>query len=234
MPVYRLDDNSLGFPPPSEADENGLLAIGGDFRPERMIAAYSMGIFPWSEYLGAPLWYSPDPRMVLTTDALHVGRSLKKILRRGDYEITLDAAFADVVQRCRDVPRPGQQGTWITSGYVTSMLRLHELGVAHSAEAWRDGELAGGLYGLCLGRVFFGESMFARAPNASKVAFVHLVRQLEAWEIDLIDCQMETPHLRRFGAVSWRRARFVDALAERVHAPTVGGPWRLTIGKVTG
>ncbi len=228
MPVYRLDDESLAFPPPSEAEEGGLLAIGGDFRTERMIVAYSMGIFPWSEYGGKPLWYSPDPRLVLTPSALHVGRSLRKILRRGDYEVTLDQAFPEVLERCRSAPRPGQDGTWITSAYMDAYLHLHTLGLAHSAEAWRDGELVGGLYGMSLGGAFFGESMFARAPNASKVAFVTLVRQLEAWGITLIDCQVETEHLSRFGAEEWPRARFLDALASAIAAPTRAGRWQLT------
>lgn len=229
MPIFRLDKRVLTFPPPHLADSSGLLAVGGDFEPERLLRAYAAGIFPWSEYAGQPLWYSPDPRLVLTTDGLHVRRSLAKILRRGDYEVRLDTAFDQVVARCAAAPRPGQTGTWITPRYVASLKALHAMGFAHSAEAWRDGELVGGLYGLSIGAAFFGESMFTVAPNASKVAFVTLVRQLAAWDIDLIDCQVATSHLRSFGAEEWSRDRFLAALAEAVAAPTRVGSWALTV-----
>jgi len=234
MPIFRLDKAALFFPPPALAEPGGLLAVGGDFRPERLLLAYSMGIFPWSEYRGQPLWYSPDPRLVLTPDGLRVQRSLAKILRRGDFEVRLDTAFADVVDACAAAPRPGQDGTWISPRYRRAFLALHARGLAHSAEAWRDGVLLGGVYGLCLGGAFFGESMFARASNASKVAFVTLVRELEARGIGLIDCQVETEHLRRFGAVEWPRDRFLRALSAVLGEPTHVGPWALTVGKVTG
>lgn len=234
MPIYRLDKAVIAFPPPHHADSSGLLAVGGDFRPERMLLAYASGIFPWSEYGGQPLWYSPDPRMILTPETLHIRRSLAKIMRRGDYEVKLDSAFEAVIAACAGAPRPGQDGTWITRRYREAMSALHNAGWAHSAEAWQDGRLVGGLYGLSIGRAFFGESMFAAAPNASKVAFVTLVQQLGEWGIDLVDCQVETPHLRSFGAEEWPRARFLHALGERVAGPTRLGPWTLTVANGPG
>jgi leucyl/phenylalanyl-tRNA--protein transferase len=226
MPVFRLNAR-LAFPPPDLADESGLLAVGGDLKPERLLLAYSLGIFPWYSD-GLPiLWYSPDPRLVLESADLVVSRSLRKTLRRGQYRVTLDTAFDRVIRACADAPRPGQQGTWITDDMVRAYRRLHELGYAHSAEAWLDGELAGGLYGVSLGAGFFGESMFARADDASKVAFVTLVEQLGRWGIDLIDCQVHTEHLARFGAVEWPRERFLARLAAALEKPTRSGRWRL-------
>jgi leucyl/phenylalanyl-tRNA--protein transferase len=226
MPVFRLNAR-LAFPPPELADESGLLAVGGDLRPERLLLAYSLGIFPWYSD-GLPiLWYSPDPRLVLEGPALVVPRSLKKTLRRGQYRVTFDTAFDKVIRACADAPRPGQHGTWITEDMVRAYRRLHELGYAHSAEAWLDGELAGGLYGVSLGAGFFGESMFSRADDASKVAFVTLVEQLGRWGIDLIDCQVHTDHLARFGAVEWPRERFLARLASALEKPTRSGQWRL-------
>jgi len=226
MPVFRLNAR-LAFPPPELADESGLLAVGGDLKPERLLLAYSLGIFPWYSD-GLPiLWYSPDPRLVLESADLVVSKSLKKTLRRGHYRVTLDTAFDRVIRACADAPRPGQSGTWITDDMERAYLRLHQLGYAHSAEAWLDGELAGGLYGVSLGAGFFGESMFARADDASKVAFVTLVEQLRRWGIDLIDCQVHTEHLARFGAVEWPRERFLKRLAGALEKPTRNGRWQL-------
>jgi leucyl/phenylalanyl-tRNA--protein transferase len=225
MPVYRLDQR-LVFPPPEEA-EDGLLAVGGDLSPERLLVAYARGIFPWYGE-GLPiLWHSPDPRMVLNADRLIVGRSLRKTIRRGRYRVALDGAFADVVRACARVPRPGQDGTWITADMIDAYVRLHELGYAHSAEAWDGERLVGGVYGVSLGGAFFGESMFAERPDASKVAFVALVEQLHRWGIDLVDCQVHTEHLERFGAEEWPRARFLAALARALEAPTRRGRWSL-------
>jgi leucyl/phenylalanyl-tRNA--protein transferase len=226
MPVYRLD-RRLVFPPPEEA-EDGLLAVGGDLRPERLLLAYSRGIFPWYSE-GLPiLWHSPDPRMVLESERLVVNRSLRKAMRRGNYEVRLDTAFEAVLRACAAVPRVGQSGTWITSDMIDAYLELHRRGFAHSAEAWADGVLCGGLYGVSLGGVFFGESMFAHRTDASKVAFATLVEQLRAWDIRLIDCQVHTDHLERFGAEEWPRARFLAALAIALaQQPTRRGPWRL-------
>lgn len=227
MPVYRLDERLL-FPPPERGPRRGPIAVGGDLRPERLLLAYSMGIFPWQ---GEPLhWHSPDPRMVLLADDLRVSRSLTRRIRRADLRLTLDTAFEEVMVACATVPRPGQDGTWITAGMVESYTELHRRGVAHSAEAWRDDRLVGGLYGLSLGAAFFGESMFAHEADASKVAFVALVRQLAAWGIPLVDCQVYTEHLARFGAREWPRRDFLAALHAALDRPTRLGPWAFDEG----
>lgn len=228
MPVYRLSD-ALVFPPPEEADPSGLVAVGGDLSPERLLLAYSMGIFPWPLVEKPLLWFSPDPRMVLRPRERVVSRSLRKTLRRGVFEVRLDTAFERVVARCAEIPRRGEAGTWITRDMACAYLRLHELGFAHSAEAWQDGELVGGLYGVSLGAAFFGESMFADRPDASKVAFVSLVQQLEAWRFELIDCQVHTEHLARFGAKEWSRRRFLTALRRSLDAPTRRGTWKIDL-----
>ena len=215
------------FPDPREADADGLLAYGGDLRAERLLSAYAQGIFPW--YESDPiLWFSPDPRMVLLPAELRVTRSLRKTLARGGFEVRFDTAFASVVSACAQTPRPGQSGTWITREMQEAYCELHELGFAHSTEAWQDGELVGGAYGLSLGAAFFGESMFAWHPDASKVAFVHLVRQLEQWGFAFVDCQVHTDHLESLGAVLWPRDRFLDALDDALKAPTRRGKWKPT------
>ena len=228
MPVYRLSAR-IAFPPP-ELAEGGLLAVGGDLRPERLLLAYQMGIFPWYSE-GEPIWWhSPDPRFVVTPEGLHLPRSLKKIIRRGDYEVRLDTAFPDVIARCAQRPRPGQHGTWITTEMQRAYLKLWDLGVVHSAEAWRGAELVGGLYGVCLGDIFFGESMFAEAPDASKVAFAVSARWLFAIGIELIDSQVHTDHVERFGGEAWPRPRYLKRLAELVNRPTRQGRWRIEPG----
>lgn len=226
MPIFRLDERLI-FPPPALADPNGILALGGDLRPERLLLAYSMGIFPWYSEDMPILWHSPDPRLVLTPATLHAGRSLRKAMRRRPYEIRLDTAFADVIDACAQSPRPGQNGTWITGEMRAAYVELHRRGFAHSAEAWQDQRLVGGLYGVSLGGVFFGESMFAYASDASKLAFVTLMRQLAVWGIDLVDCQVHTEHLASLGAEEWPRARFLAALERAVRQPTRKGRWRL-------
>jgi leucyl/phenylalanyl-tRNA---protein transferase len=226
MPVFRLGER-LVFPPPELADETGLLAVGGDLSPERLLLGYSLGIFPWYSEELPILWHSPDPRMVLVAGELVVSRSLRKEIRRGRYEVRLDTAFEEVILGCADTPRPGQDGTWITDDMIDAYLSLHRMGYAHSAEAWLDGDLVGGLYGVNLGGVYFGESMFARASDASKVAFAVLVDQLARWDIQLIDCQVHTEHMERFGAEEWPRARFLRALHTALEQPTRRGPWRL-------
>ncbi|MCP5055263.1 MAG: leucyl/phenylalanyl-tRNA--protein transferase [bacterium] len=223
MPVYRLG-SEVSFPPPAEASESGLLAVGGDLSPERLLLAYSLGIFPW--YDEPPiLWFSPDPRMVLEPAELHVPRRLARTLRSGGFETTLDRAFSDVIRACASVPREGQDGTWINPEMLSAYERLHELGFAHSCEAWWEGELVGGIYGVSLGSAFFGESMFHHRTDASKVALVQLVRSLAEWNFTLIDCQMHTEHLAGFGATEWPRARFQAALASALREPTRRGPW---------
>jgi len=226
VPVYRLSEE-LAFPHPEEAEPSGLLAVGGDLRPERLLLAYAHGIFPWYE-VGLPiLWHAPDPRMVLRPHELRVTRSLRKTIRAGRFEIRLDTAFERVIRACAEVPRPGQAGTWITAEMIDAYCRLHELGYAHSAEAWESGELVGGLYGVSLGAGFFGESMFALRADASKAAFVTLVCQLDRWGFELVDCQVHTDHLERFGASEWPRARFSAALASSLEKPTRRGAWML-------
>lgn len=223
MPVYRLDER-LVFPPPERGPRRGPMAVGGDLRPERLLLAYSMGIFPWQ---GEPLhWHSPDPRMVLLADELEVSRSLRRAVRRGVFRLTLDTEFTKVMIACATVPRPGQDGTWISPGMVESYTELHHRGIAHSVEAWQGDALVGGLYGLSLGSAFFGESMFAREADASKVAFVALVEQLRRWSIPLVDCQVYTPHLASLGAREWPRRDFLAALHAALDRPTRLGPWR--------
>ena len=216
------------FPPVERAAHrpNGLLAAGGDLSPERLLHAYRRGIFPWYSEGEPILWWSPDPRMVFFPSELRIARSLAKTLRKGDFEVRADSAFQQVIQACSE-PRPAQAGTWITKAMQDAYVRLHGLGVAHSIETWRDGKLIGGLYGVALGRMFYGESMFSRASDASKIAFVHLVRHLERWQFGMIDCQMNTPLLASFGAREIRRAEFTRRMTELVNYPDVPAPWIL-------
>jgi len=229
MPVFSLSEK-LVFPPPEMATPEGLLAVGGDLRPQRLLLAYSMGIFPWPVEGMPLLWHSPDPRFVLVPESLHVGRTLRKTVRKAPFRLTMDTAFGDVIEACAEIPRPGQDGTWITDEMKDAYNTLHSLGLAHSVESWQDGELVGGLYGVSLGAAFFGESMFARVSDASKVAFVHFVRQLEAWDINLIDCQVHTKHLERFGAEHWPREKFLRELEAALEAPTRQSHWSFDDG----
>ena len=220
------------FPPPESAlrEPNGLLAAGGDLSPQRLIAAYTRGIFPWFNPGEPILWWSPDPRMVLFPAELKVSRSLRKTLKKPGHEIRVDTAFSRVMQACAE-PRHGQGGTWISPAMIAAYLELHQMGLAHSVETWVDGELAGGLYGVALGRMFYGESMFSRRTDASKLAFVHLVRQLGRWNFGMIDCQMKTAHLASLGAREIPRAEFSRRLATLVGLPGVAGRWRLDDGE---
>jgi len=205
--------------------EDGLLALGGDLRPERLLLGYTLGIFPWYAENLPILWHSPDPRMIMTTRDLVVPKSLRKQIRRRPYELTIDTAFSAVLTGCAAAPRPGQTGTWLIPEMVDAYNKLHELGFAHSFEAWKDGELVGGLYGVSMGAAFFGESMFAKATDASKIAFVASVRQLDAWSIGLIDCQVHTEHLERFGAYEVPRANYLELLRIALDEPTRRGRW---------
>ena len=223
MPVYRLDKRLI-FPPPDLA-EDGLLAVGGDLSVERLLLAYATGVFPWYDEGQPILWHSPDPRLVLPAEELHVPRRLERTLRSGRFRVTFDAAFDGVIDACARSPRLGGGGTWITREMRAAYKALHREGFAHSAEAWLGDNLAGGLYGVSLGGAFFGESMFTRAPDASKVAFVSLVRALAARGIGLIDCQVTTEHLQRLGAREWPRPRFLATLAEAMNRPTLRGSW---------
>ena len=203
---------------------NGLLAAGGDLTPERILGAYRRGIFPWYSEGQPVLWWSPDPRMVLRLDDFRCGRSLSKSVRSGRFEIRADTAFREVMSGCA-APRRESGGTWILPEMVNAYCRLFELGHAHSIEAWRDGALVGGLYGVAIGRMFYGESMFARESDASKVALVHLVRELQRRGFALIDCQQETAHLARFGARPMARAAFAREIAALVNCPEPPGSW---------
>lgn len=214
------------FPPVDQAlaEPNGLLAAGADLSPQRLLDAYRRGIFPWFNAGEPILWWSPDPRMVLFPNEFVPSRSLRKRLRRGDYEIRVDSAFTEVMKACA-APRPGQRGTWITPSMLEAYTRLYRLGYAHSVETWIAGELVGGLYGVAIGRVFFGESMFYRVPDASKIAFAHLVAQLRAWGYGLIDCQVSTRHLASLGAREIPRKEFISRLDELTALPGVPSPW---------
>jgi leucyl/phenylalanyl-tRNA---protein transferase len=206
---------------------SGLLAAGADLTPERLVQAYRLGIFPWFSAGEPILWWSPDPRMVLFPTELNISRSLQKTLRNKTYEIRVDSCFRDVMSACSQAPRDGQSGTWITQEMIDAYYALHKQGIAHCVETWIDGELAGGLYGIALGRAFYGESMFAHATDASKIAFVHLVRQLQRWQFGIIDCQMRTDHLARFGAREIPRSQFSTLLGELVNCdnPITTRPW---------
>jgi len=228
MPVYRLGAGHA-FPPPEEAEEEGLLAVGGDLSPQRLLTAYAMGIFPW--YQQEPvLWYSPDPRAVLVPSELRVSRRLRRTLRQGLFELRLDSSFEEVIRSCASITRRGSGGTWITPEMIDAYCNLHELGFAHSSEAWCEGKLVGAVYGLSLGSGFFGESMFFRRRDASKAALVALVWQMEAWGFELFDCQTPTEHLARFGAREWPRDRFLRVLRKSTERPTRRGRWRLSQG----
>lgn len=208
-------------------DLGGLLALGGDLSPARILDAYCRGIFPWGTLEGHPLWYSPDPRMVLFPDELRISRSLRKTLRADRYEVRLDCNFPAIIGACSETPRPGQDGTWITDDMRDAYTRLHELGWAHCVETYDEGGLAGGLYGLAIGGMFYGESMFAHRTDASKIAFAHLVRYLRENGFGLIDCQMRTRHLASLGAREITRADFLARVAELVGRPAKRGSWPL-------
>ena len=220
-------DGDDPFPPVTDAlaDPNGLLAAGADLSVARLIAAYRQGIFPWYSEDQPLLWWSPDPRMVLFPPEFKLSRSLKKRLYRRGYDIRADSAFDAVMRACAE-PRRRQEGTWITAKMIAAYGALHRRGVAHSVETWIGGELAGGLYGVALGRMFYGESMFALATDTSKIALAHLVRQLERWNFGMIDCQMKTAHLASFGARELPRAEFMRKLQELVNYPSSSGEWR--------
>ncbi len=223
--IFRIPTPLL-FPDPSFADPSGLLGVGGDLSVPRLLLAYRSGIFPWYSEGQPILWWSPDPRMVLPTDELRVPRSLAKRIRQERYRITLDHAFADVISRCASVGRPDQDGTWITDEMRDAYLDLHEVGYAHSVEAWEGDTLVGGLYGVGVGRLFSGESMFADRPDASKIAFVHLVRQLGRWNVPLVDCQVHTKHLQRFGAREVPRSQYLGQVEALAGVNDRVGAWR--------
>ena len=225
MPIFRLGPE-LAFPPP-ELAEDGLLAVGGDLRIERLLLAYRNGIFPWYSAGEPILWWSPDPRMVIDPAGLHVSKRLQRRLRQQTFRLTADQAFAEVLDACAGVPRPGQSGTWITRAMRRAYVQLHEAGYAHSVEAWQGDDLVGGLYGVSLGGAFFGESMFHRTADASKAAMAALCAHACATGIDLIDCQVSTPHLVRLGGYEMPRAAFLGRLRIVLERPSQAGAWTL-------
>ncbi|HOU51986.1 MAG TPA: leucyl/phenylalanyl-tRNA--protein transferase [Smithella sp.] len=216
MTVYRLT-KKLAFPPPELADDDGLLAVGGDLSVNRLVLAYSMGIFPWSSDDTPILWWSPDPRPVIFPGRLKIPRTLRQTMKKGIFRITTNAAFEDVIRNCATISRKGQDGTWINHDMIEAYIRLHKAGYAHSVEAWDGDELAGGLYGIILGRAFFGESMFAKKSDASKVAFATYALTLAEKGFELIDCQVTTAHMKRFGAVEISREEFMNHLQKALH-----------------
>lgn len=218
---------NIGFPDPRLAEDHGLIAVGGDYRPEVLITAYAHGIFPWPTEGASRAWFSPNPRMVLVPEELHVSRSLRRTLRQGRFRVTFDTAFDQVMMSCATVPRVGQGGTWITEDLMAGFSELHELGFAHSVESWRGDRLVGGVYGLALGSVFCGESMFYTERDASKVAFATLVEQLRRWEFRMVDCQVHNQHLESLGAREWHRDRFLDELELAIREPTRRGYWNI-------
>jgi leucyl/phenylalanyl-tRNA--protein transferase len=226
VPIFRLVEDPI-FPPPDYADPSGLLAVGGDLSSERLLEAYRLGIFPWYSDDQPILWWSPDPRLTLDLADFKISRSLGKTLRRGRFRVTLDRAFEEVIQACASVSREAQDGTWITQEMQEAYISLHGLGYAHSVETWLGDELAGGLYGVSLGKAFFGESMFHLRTDASKVALATLVEKLRGWGFDFIDSQMTTPHMLKLGAKEVPRRVFLKRLQSALRHPTKRGRWRI-------
>ncbi len=226
MPIFRLVDEPV-FPPPDYADPSGLLAVGGDLSNERLLEAYRVGIFPWYSDDQPILWWSPDPRLILDLKDFKISRSLGKTLKKGVFQVTFDHAFEEVIQACAVVPREAQNGTWITAEMQEAYINLHGLGYAHSVEAWFGGKLAGGLYGVSLGKCFFGESMFHLKTDASKVALATLVERLKRWDFHFIDSQMTTEHMVRLGAKELPRRIFLKRLQSALRHPTRRGRWRI-------
>jgi len=225
MPVFQLTEK-IGFPPPHLAEQEGILAVGGDLSIKRLLLAYQMGIFPWYAEEDPIIWWSPDPRLVLYPDRLRYSRSLKRVLHKPVFTVTMDRAFSRVITECAAVRSDQGEGTWLVDDMIEAYVRLHEAGYAHSVETWQAGRLAGGLYGVSLGGAFFGESMFMRVSNASKVAFVRLVQQLKFWGFDMVDCQVKTQHLLGFGAQEIPRKQFLDQLKKSLKGKTRKGKWR--------
>jgi leucyl/phenylalanyl-tRNA--protein transferase len=225
MPIFQLTRKPI-FPAPELAEPDGLLAIGGDLSPERLISAYQQGIFPWFSEGDPILWWSPDPRLVLEPASIHISKSLQKIIFQQRFEIRFDTAFAAVISHCAEISRKQADGTWITPEMKAAYIHLHELGLAHSVESWQNGHLVGGLYGISLGRCFFGESMFAAVANASKVALAALAQVVQHWDFELIDCQVTTGHLLSLGAREISRKNFLTSLQKAVQFPTQQYSWK--------
>ena len=216
---------SCSFPDPRRAPREAPLAFGGDLTMNRLLAAYKQGIFPWYEQGEPILWWSPDPRFVLFPNAVQASASLRRSLKEPNWKVTLDTAFTEVIEACAKIPRPGQTGTWITDDMIAAYVELHRSGYAHSVECRRNGVLVGGLYGVSIGTAFFGESMFHRVDNASKVAFFHLAELLTDWDFEVIDCQVPTRYMASLGACEMPRTKFLDLLDKSLARPTRLGRW---------
>ncbi|MEM1327302.1 MAG: leucyl/phenylalanyl-tRNA--protein transferase [Bacteroidota bacterium] len=226
MPVFWLPENSYSFPNPSLANEDGILAIGGDLSADRIINAYELGIFPWFNPDDPIIWWSPNPRFVLFPDELKIAKSMRPYFNNNRFQITADQAFEEVMRQCQTAKRNGQAGgTWITEKMIEGYVAIHEKGLAHSVEVWQDGELVGGLYGVCLGKCFFGESMFTKASNASKFGFISLVQTLREQDFELVDCQQPTRHLKTLGARSIPRTEFLERLAANKRHERIAEDW---------
>ncbi|MEZ5082444.1 MAG: leucyl/phenylalanyl-tRNA--protein transferase [Bacteroidales bacterium] len=224
MPVYHLLDDLI-FPHPSLADPSGLLAVGGDLSVDRLLLAYANGIFPWYSEKDPIMWWSPDPRTILFPHKLKVAKSYRQTLRNKEYEIKFDEDFESIIKECAQTQRPGQPGTWITSDMIKAYAELHNQGYAHSVEVYMDHKLVGGLYGVSIGAAFFGESMFYKVRDASKIALWHLVEKIKEWDFKFIDAQMDTDHIKRLGAENIPRESFLNLLNEALKFPTVNGKW---------
>lgn len=224
MTVYRLIEDLI-FPSPDDAEPDGLLAVGGDLSSQRLLLAYAMGIFPWYSEGQPILWWSPDPRLILELDEFHISRRFAQLLRRGDFRVTFDQDFRSVIRACASIDRPGQKGTWITRAMEEAYIELHDLGFVHSVECWTENRLVGGVYGVSLGRAFFGESMFSRVNNASKAALAGLVQRLDSWSFHFLDAQVTTRHMLSLGAKEVSRAAFLARLERALEYPTRRGSW---------
>lgn len=233
MPIYQLIDEIV-FPPPDDAQSDGLLAVGGDLSTKRLLLGYQMGIFPWYSEGQPILWWSPDPRLVLNPKDFRLSRALRQTLKKGIFQVTFDQSFELVIQACGEVPRRGQEGTWITPEMQKAYIGLHKLGFAHSVESWFEGELVGGLYGVSLGKAFFGESMFFCKADASKVAFATLLELLNGWDFHMVDAQVTTRHLLNLGAKEITRSIFLRQLQEALRFPSHQGPWNGANGGCVG
>ena len=224
MPIYMLSE-ALLFPPPELASESGLLAVGGDLSPQRLLAAYRKGIFPWYSEQDPILWWSPDPRMVLYPSRFHVSRSMRRIINKAIFKVTMDTQFDTIIENCARIRIANGEGTWITAEMERAYKRLYRMGFAHSVETWQEGEIVGGLYGVSLGGCFFGESMYSIRPNASKIALYHLARFLEIHGFAFIDCQVYSEHMQRLGACQIPRQRFMRQLQVAIQKQTLKGDW---------
>ena len=224
MEIFQLTDD-LKFPPPELATEEGILAIGGDLRPERLMLAYHNGIFPWYSDETPILWWAPNPRFVLLPEKLKISKSMRQVLRKDTFQVTFDHDFEQVITECQQMPRADQDGTWITEELKEAYCELHRLGFAHSVEVWQNHKLVGGLYGVSIGKVYFGESMFAKVSNASKAGFITLVQEMTKRGIQLIDCQVHTNHLESLGAENISRKKYMEFLDVLLDFDSMNSSW---------